>query len=337
MLGVDYFQLLKGLPCELSQSQWEEIVNSVAMSNPRNISHEFCADVIGNLLCETSDEWVTKRTTIVSGAAHSHANPTLRSRYCLSGLRNVVAEAWQEKTDRLVSPDRLLVHRQVQDHLRKLRVEGILCSFNRNAHNGKLVCVFWALKEWGPQAMDRRPTKSLEDVPDCLRVIRAYEGGKGVFDYAGVLPSYIPKALMEYGAPLSTAQISQAVEASITPPLARNPDEQDIVRFISPGSDRTSRALARNPDQLDGDLSPQDSASCSPLWPVVVSAEEQLQQAQIRTRFFNSLDPEERKVLDMKDDGESIEAIAGALGCSKRRVNNLWKTVIDKFTACSSE
>jgi len=75
----------------------------------------------------------------------------------------------------------------------------------------------------GDKWRERAPLKDLEQVKRGLPIIMRTYAGKGIIDYATVLPAYIPMILEAYGAPLSTAQITSLIVGRISPPLFSNP------------------------------------------------------------------------------------------------------------------
>jgi hypothetical protein len=304
MLSVDYYLLLKDGPENLTAGEWQEIVRSVSLYGPAAHDPDTALQTFQNLLFECTGEWVDTRRRIVSGASVKSSNPEMRSAYCLTSVRNLVAEACQEAERRSTSPESLLLHRQVADHLRKLRDGQVLNAFRIRTRKGRDICVLWALFMWGPDARQRVPPKPLEAVRSDLPIILAYRGGKGVFDYSSTLPSYIPMVLENYGATLSTSEITFTVIAKISPPLTTSVGQDD-----------------------EGDIL---------VWTNAPSPEELLESKQAWGNFVTGLDEREKEILSMKEDDRSIEEIAETLRCSKRTVNNLWKVVLDKAAGCFS-
>jgi hypothetical protein len=302
MPSIDYYLLLKNGPEDLTAGAWQEIVRSVTLYGPAAHDPDTALQTFQNLLFEFTGEWVDTRMRIVNAATVKSSNPEIRSAYCLTSVRNLVTEACQEAERRSTSPESALLHRQVADHLRKLRDALVLKSFRIRTKKGKDICVIWALFIWGPEARKRVPPKPLEAVRSELPIILAYRGGKGVFDYSSTLPSYIPMVLEQYGATLSTSEITITVIARISPPLATNVEQDEEVDIL--------------------------------VWTNAPSPEDLVEAKQAWGNFFTGLDEREQEILSMKEDDRSIEEMAETLGCSKRTVNNLWKAVLDKAAAC---
>jgi hypothetical protein len=171
---------------------------------------------------------------------------------------------------------------------------------------GKDICYLWGLIEWGSGCRDRDPQADLKAVQERLPIIKAYRGGKGIFDYGSILPSYIPTMLQNYGAAMSTSNIKWLVINRITPPIMQLIDCSGLPEdWIQDGM---ASDLCKMP-------SPED-----------LMAEEES-----RNTFFQRLSERELKVLQFKEDGLSIDEIAEKLVCSKKTVNNDWKSIFEKF------
>ena len=113
--------------------------------------------------------------------------------------------------------------------------------------------------------------------------------------------------LENYGAALSTAQIKSVIVSRISPPLFRNPKRISVDNGQGASEDGYFPGSHRMP-------SPED-----------LMAEKELKQ-----NFMNSLTERERVILDLKEEGLTIEQIAEQLVCSQRTINNEWKIVFEK-------
>lgn len=304
---VDYFQLLQEGPGDLSAQEWEEIVLDVVRVNQPEYDPDIALETLQNTFFELTGEWVDRRTRIVNGARERTSDPGLRSKYCLVSLRLLVTEECREAAHRGSYPEFALVHRQVADHLREMRAQGVLLSFKLTTKKGRDLCVLWALVAWGNDARQRERCKELEEVIRELPVIYAYQEGKGIFDYSRVIPRDVPDTLDKYGAPLATAQITFTIVERISPPI--------------------SSAVEADFDEI-----PDWSQS-----PFETHAPEAFLQAKESGKDFRSrFDDREMKVILMKKDEKTIREIAEALGCSKRAVNDLWKGILQKAADCLS-
>ena len=248
-----------------------------------------------NICIECSKEWVDRRTKIVREAAFKHSNPRSQSEYCLNALREIVYEASKEAATHKVSPETVIVRRQVLDHLRELNDKGVLTSHMKRTKAGRDHFKFWGLKEWGANWVTKRPEKPLEKVERDLPIILAYREGKGIFDYASILPSYIPGILMAYGAALSTDEISSLVSARISPPLFRSPDMLIPIEDFNPWETGAQGGYQK-----------------------MSSPEDLMVEEQLKERFFSLLTDRERKIYEMSEEGMSVEQIAGSVECSPR-------------------
>lgn len=292
---------------DLSESEWREVLKAVVYHGEAEKEPDAAMEALQGILFEQSDEWTEKRRRILHGATNASSNPSRQSDYCLTSLRNIAIESAREVLSQQEFPELPVVRRQVADHLRKLQAEGILVTGRMRSKKGNDICSLWGLASWGDKWNARAPLKDLERVQRELPIIMRTYAGKGIIDYAGVLPGYIPMILEAYGAPLSTAQITAIVVGRISPPLFSNPTSGN------PGSDAH--------DGIDGYMvgytrmpSPED---------VLVS--KQLQQS-----FFGVLSQRELQVFQLKEEGLSIDEISEQLKCSKRTINGDWKNVCEK-------
>jgi Bacterial regulatory proteins, luxR family len=309
MAGVDYYDLLKTGAQSVSDLEWEVVLKQIIYRGrtPRDV--EAALGALENILFECSSEWVVKRARMVSRAAQATANPKLRSNYCLKALQDLADEADRKASQQADSSEIRVVHRQVADHLRRLSDKGVLVSETIRTRQRKSLCKIWGLVTWGEGWEKRIPERDLKWLPIHLPVIVSSTEGKGLFDYASILPNYVPMILREYGAPLSTARISSIVVCKITPPLKQNP--------VSLSSEDDEEALAKS---YGSDWSAK-----------TVTPEDLLAEKQVRESFLNNLTEREKNVLNMKEQGLQIEEIADRLECSKRTVNNNWRTILGKF------
>ncbi len=296
-------------PPRLSGSDWQHVLSSVTSLNG-DVPTEFDAalDSVQSLIFECSQEWLEKRIRIIQKAENVSSSPSRRSDYCLRSLQNLASEAACESRMQGESPELSLVRRQVTDHLRKLASRTVLNSYRMRSKSGQDICNLWTLAEWGDNWRDKQPEKDLDDLKAVLPWIQRSRGGKGIFDYAVVLPSYIQMVLETYGAALSTSQICSVIASRISPPLYRN----------MPFSD-----LYGETDQQEDD------------WPLggtyaARSGEELFTARQSHELFMAGLSERELKILQMKEDETPIEKIAQVLGCSAKTVNNDWKNIFDK-------
>lgn len=262
-----------------------------------------------SLLFESCEEWADRRTSIIRGAESDSANPSRRSEYCLKALRALVSDTSKEATRSENFPELAVVERQVSDHLRKLNGDGIVHSCRMRTKQGKDICNLWGLSEWGTGCRERKPERHLETVREDMPFILGASGGKGLFDYGTVLPSYIPKMLTLHSAALSTSQIKSVVVAKLSPPIM---------------------SVADNPALWEGDEG--EDLVCYPTFGRMPSPEDMMAEAEMKRAFYARLTEREVKVLELKEEGHSIEEIALRLGCSKKTVNNDWKSIFEKCT-----
>lgn len=308
---IDYYRLLAEGTDSLSGAEWDTIVKSVfqpiQIVSDGDAAHA-ALDAFKNLLFECSGEWPDKRLRIVEKAQSASSSWSRRSDYCLTSLRTVAAEAAREAAKKQSSPELPLVYRQVGLHLRELTSKGVLVCQRLRTKKGQDIGVQWGLAAWGTEWRTKSPRNDLAKVKRDLPVIRATLQSKGIFDYAQVLPTYIPEILKAHDAPLSTGQICSVIVSRISPPLLSNPGNPHPEHDIGSSADLLDLAgLTRVP-------SPED---------ILIHKESQAQ-------FFSALTEQEMGVLRMKEDEKTIDTIAQELGCSKKTVNNLWRSVFQK-------
>ena len=304
---MNYYNLLVHGPLEISDSDWREVLKAVVYYGEAEREPDAALDALQSILFEYSQEWLEKRMRIIRGAEHDSGNASRRSEYCLKSLRNIVSEASKQAERQENSPELSLVERQVSDHLRKLHDQQVVHSCRLRTKQGKDVCNLWGLYEWGSGCRERSPEKHLDRLPEDLPVIKAYQSGKGIFDYGTILPKYIPKMLTIHGAALSTSQIKSVVVSKISPPIVQIASSHGFGEdFIGTDGGHYSEYLrVRSPEDL-------------------------MAEAESKKAFFDRLTDRERKMLEFKEDGLSIDEIAEKLGCSKRTVNNDWKSIFEK-------
>ena len=309
MSAINYYSLLKEGPTELSSSDWQQVLSSVtSLDGEAPTDFDAALDSVQNLIFECSQEWLEKRIRIVQKAENASSKLSRRSDYCLTSLRNLASEAALEARMQGESPELSLVRRQVTDHLRKLASQKVLNSYRTRSKSGQDICSRWSLAEWGDTWREKQPEKDLEQLKAELPWIQRNRGGKGIFDYAEVLPSYIRMVLEIYGSPLSTSQICSVIVSRISPPLFRNVTVSD---------------LYNDNDQPGDDWQWGETYTAR-------SAEELFTARQSHELFIAGLSERELKILELREDETTIEKIAEELGCSTKTVNNDWKNIFDK-------
>jgi hypothetical protein len=303
---VDYYELLSGRSDSLTAEEWQAIMKAVSAQfadpNKREVAVETTADV----LFDMSNKWMGIRIRITRKARDRSDSPGRRSEYCLYAIKGEVTEAIRrfEEED---TPDLENVRRQVLDHLRSLRNRKILVSFKLRTRQGRDLRVMWALDIWEPGAKDRKPPLHLDEVRELLPVILARGDENDAFNYAEVLPNYLPMILKRYEAALSSSEITFTVVAKISPPLAALYRSEDFESLLAVS--------------WTGPPTPHDIIEGKRAW----------------DSFFGGLSERERKVLEMKEQDKPIDQIAQAIGCSPRTVNNLWNGIQEKAAAYLDE
>ncbi len=308
MSSVNYYNLLEKGPLEISDADWREVLTAVVYYGEAEKEPDAALEALQSILFEQSEEWIDRRRRILQGAVNASSNPSRQSDYCLTSLRNIAVESSRETVSELESPELSVVRRQVADHLRKLHAQKTLFTVRMRTQKGNDIGSQWGLTSWGDKWRERTPLKDLDQVKRDLPMIMRTYSGKGIIDYAGVLPSYIPMILEAYGAPLSTAQITALVVGRISPPL-----------FSNPGTP--------NPGEYQGQDGIEGFMAGYTRMP---SPEDVLVSKQLQKSFFGMLNERELQVFQLKEEELSIEEIAERLGCSKRTINGDWKTVCDK-------
>jgi hypothetical protein len=308
---INYYRLLTEGVDAVSGSEWDTIAKSVFQLkeglSDGDGAHA-ALDAFKNLLFECSGEWVDKRLRIVEKAQSASSNASRRSDYCLTSLRTIAAEAAREAAKHRSSPELSLVHRQVAHHLRQLGMSGVLVCQRLRTKKGQDIGVRWGLASWGPEWRTRAPRNDLAEIKTDLPMILATRHSKGIFDYAQVLPTYIPDILKTYDAPLSTGQICSVIVSRISPPLVSNPGNP-------------------HPDHDIG--SSQDPLELAGLTRIP-SPEDVLIQKELQAKFFSALTEQELSVFRMKENEKTIGEIAEELSCSKKTVNNVWRSIFQK-------
>ncbi len=310
MHGINYYSLLKDGMEYLRNADWEEVVKSVVYHRRDLEDPDVAVQALCDICVECSQEWVGKRTRIVREAISNHSNPTNQSDYCLNALREMAYEASKEAARHNESPEAVIVRRQVSDHLRALDGKGVLVSHMVRSTAGRDRFKYWGLKQWGPDWVKKKPEKSLEQVKKDLPIILAYREGKGIFDYASILPTYIPNILAAYGAALSTDEISSIICFKISPPLFRNPNTLSSSGSYDPWADESGEGYQTMP-------SPEDLVVEKQLW----------------KSFSSLLTERELQIFKMSEEGISVDEIASTVGCSARTVINDRKSIFEKCRA----
>jgi hypothetical protein len=306
--SVNYYNLLVQGPLEISDSEWKKVLKAVVYYGEAEKEPDAALDALQSILFEQSDEWIERRRRILQGAVSASSNPSRQSDYCLTSLRNLALESSREELSQQESPELPIVRRQVADHLRRLHAEKTLVTARIRSQKGNDICSVWGLASWGDKWREKAPLKDLEQVKRDLPIIMRTYAGKGIIDYATVLPSYIPMILEAYGAQLSTAQITALIVGRISPPLFSNPGTPN------PGDQHEH-------DGIDGFMEGYTR---------LPSPEEALVSKQLQRSFFGILNERELQVFQLKEEGLSIDEIAERLKCSKRTINGDWKSVCDK-------
>jgi hypothetical protein len=293
---------------EISDSDWREVLKAVVYHGEAEKEPDAALDALQTILLEQSDEWIEKRRRILQGAVSASSNVSRQSDYCLTSLRNLALESSRDALGQQESPELPVVRRQVADHLRKLHTERTLVTARMRSQKGNDICSVWGLASWGDKWRERSPLRDREQVKRDLPIIMRTYSGKGIIDYATVLPAYIPMILEAYGAPLSTAQITLLIVGRISPPLFSNPTTPN------PGNQQKHEGI-------DGFMVGYTR---------LPSPEDALVSKQLQQSFFGILNERELQVFQLKEEGLSIDEIAERLKCSKRTINGDWKSVCDK-------
>jgi hypothetical protein len=304
---INYYSLLKDGAEAHPNLDWEEMIREVVNYGKDVDDPDTALEVLYNICFENSELCIGQKTRIVKEAERKHTNPSLLSDYCRTSLRNLVSESSKEADRRRESPEIPPVHRQVCIHLRLLEEERSLKSQMVRSENRKDRYKLWGLSSWGPEWMTRQPGLGLEEFSKDLPTIAAYREGKKVFDYVGILPTYIPDTLAAYGAPLCTSEITSLICCRISPPLVSNPGTP-------------------NPDFSLEDFHSNVFPGCQ----LIASPEDLLVEKQLWNLFENQLNDREMKVYEMSEEGLSIEETARQLNCSSRTVNNDRKSIFEK-------
>jgi hypothetical protein len=302
MDGINYYDLLKEGVEAFPTLDWKHVVKSVVDYRRDLEEPDSARQALENILLDCSQDWVDRRTKIVKEAAANHSNPSLRSKYCLTALREMADEFSREAARQRKSPEAATVRRQVSDHLRGLHKKGEVVSSMVRTKAGKDRFKLWGLKEWGENWVKKQPVRSMDEVKKDLPIIPAYRDRKAIFDYAAVLPIYIPKVFQAAGAGLCTDEVSSAVCSRVSPPLSRNPNTPSPFEDSDPG----------------GEYGP------------VSSPDDLMREAQLMRTFLSLLTEKELGVFKMSEEGASVDEIAASLACAPRTVNNYRKSIFEK-------
>ena len=156
MPAINYYNLLKEGPTELSISDWEQVSRSItSLDGDAPTEFDAASDVLNSIVFECSQEWLDKRFRIVQKAESASLNPSRRSDYCLRSMQNLAGEAAREARMREESPELSVVRRQVTDYLRKLASQKVLNSHRMRSKTGQDICNLWTLAEWGDNWRER--------------------------------------------------------------------------------------------------------------------------------------------------------------------------------------
>ena len=294
MHGVNYYDLLRGGIQAIRTLDWEEVLRSVVFYRKDLEDFDGAFDALYGVCLECSQEWIGQRSKIIREASKKHSNPSRRSDYCLKALREITDKGSREAARRDESPDAVIVERQISDHLRDLNQSGQLVSDMVRSKAGKDLYKRWGLSDWGHDWRTRGPLRPLEEVREDLPIIEASCGGRGIFDYAGILPTYIPDILATYGAALGTSQIKSLICSRISPPLFGEPLDTEIPC---------------------GDPSPEKVAILRERF------------KEIRDRFKDF----EKTIFDKSLEGNSNEKIAKLLNVQAETVHNARRNILRKL------
>ncbi len=307
MSSVDYYRLLKEGPIAIADSNWDEVLKEVINPNVKGTVFEAASEVFLNVIFDGSSKWVEKKAKIVQGAEKISITSSQMSDYCLSSLKNLCSKPTKREDAMEEAPELALIHRQVSDHLRRLNSQKKVLSHRLRAKSGKDLCNLWGLPDWGESWLQRQPYADMEEIKEELPVILSSQAGKGVFDYNDTLPGYLPTILLKYSAALSTAQMSSTVISKISPPLIQTSIsiDGDELHIENPDNRYPGCVNMPSPDQLLG-------------------------YKQLRETFLGKLTDRETSVFELKEAGFSIDEIALKLDCSKRTINNDWRSIFSK-------
>jgi hypothetical protein len=287
MNRIDFLKLMKDGLAGTADSDLEILVQSLLRTekelkklDERSLDDQAAVmDFLDDMFFNFSKETLARRERIARIAEDDHPNPNCASDYCLHVLK-IEFRRWRKKQHALKnSPEKSLVNRQVEDHLRKLREKGLLQSRNvvqcRKVHGTwrrSLLAILWGLSLWGPRIRKRSRnltnTELIENLPDIPKKKR----GKGLFAYKVVLPEYLILILERFGAPLSTAELKSIVLAK-TPLTAHaidlapiSPENEGRMPPINdgPGWDSHESETTPGSQYLEGDEVFPKSAATKP-------------------------------------------------------------------------
>jgi hypothetical protein len=174
MNGIDFLKLMKDGLEGATQSDLEALVQSLmpaalALKELSLSVLDAVVGFVGDMFDITSKESVKRRERIIRRAEHEHANPGQRSKYCLRVLRIEFSQWCKKQLARELFPENPKINRQVEDHLRKLRKEGLIRSQEKRGRSGNILAVLHGLPKWGPEMQKR----SRRIVPQDTRNIQA--------------------------------------------------------------------------------------------------------------------------------------------------------------------
>jgi hypothetical protein len=220
MDGIDFLKIMKDGLAGITESEYDTLVRllrPVVMAlkdsslNPKEAITDFLDDMFFNL----SNASVRRRERIVRLAEKKHENPGLRSKYCLRVLSVEFRRRLKKQIAKNRYPHNHLLYRQVVIHLKTLREEGVLQSQEIPVPSGGIFAVLWGLSEWGPDMQNRKARFTMKKLIKTLPSIPTGKGGKGLFQYAKVLPEFLPLILTLYDAPLLTAEFKAVVRSKV--------------------------------------------------------------------------------------------------------------------------
>lgn len=218
MNDLDVFMILKNGGNSLPKTALRKLVELLAPPDSTADWTGAVDQVLESMFWNMSQGSVSKRERIIRAAERKHANPRLKSNFCLNILRKEVWRLMQKNEKREAFPKLDLIYRQIERHLKAQERNGSLQSHMKYGANGQHIAKMWGLSIWGRTMRERQPNMSLKNLRESLPEIRTDTGGKGMFPYKQVLPQFLILALQTWGAPLSTAQIKSVILDKLVPP-----------------------------------------------------------------------------------------------------------------------
>lgn len=310
MSHISWYRLLRdGIPEEWMMEQLKNMLRELLVGIYCPECQEKAREAIENLLCDTSRKWVTLRLKIVENADRKCATEEKRNKYILRCLKRIIRDAAM----RAHYPLFFLLRRQIADHLRMLRAQGVLQSYPLEISHGIEVNL-WGMREWGDSVAERKPCMSLDRLVEILPLIPANSPGQsgGLIDYKRILPEYIVLMLRNYGAPLTTDRITRIIVSKIDPPF--DPVPHDPSWPGEKGDDGNCSSFASSLlGEQNGFLNEN-----------ILSLKELLDSLVLL------LTAEEKIVLRGVFAGKTFAEIAEERDCSVETIKNRWKSIVEK-------